>query len=49
MCVASVDIKTEFGVARPKHIAKIMDSQNIHGWTVATLLRNGQSGRNGRL
>ena len=39
MCVASMDIKTAFRVARPKHIANIMDSRNIHGWIVAALLR----------
>ena len=39
MSVASMDIKTAFRVARPKHIANIMDSPNIHGWIVAALLR----------
>ena len=39
MYVASMDIKTAFDVARPKHIAKIMGDQNVHGWIVAALLR----------
>ena len=28
-----------FGVARPKHIARIMDDEDVHGWIVAALLR----------
>ena len=39
MCLASLDIKTAFDEARPKHVAKIMDSHNTHGWIIATLLR----------
>ena len=36
---ASLDIKTAFDEAKPKHVAQIMDSQNTHGWLTAALLR----------
>ena len=37
--LASLDIKTAFDEARPKHVAKIMDSHSTHGWIIAALLR----------
>ena len=37
--LASMDIKTAFDVARPKHIAKNMDDHDVHGWIIAALLR----------
>ena len=45
--LASLDIKTAFDEARPKHVAKIMDSHNTHGWIIAALLREmlGLSGK----
>ena len=39
MYLASMDIKTAFDVARPKHTAKIMDDHDVHGWIIAALLR----------
>ena len=40
MYVASMDdYKTAFDVAKPRHIAKLMKSQDVHGWIVALLLR----------
>ena len=36
---ASVDIKTVFDVARPKHIAKILGDQDVHGLITAAVLR----------
>ena len=33
------DIKTAFDEARPRHVAKIMESHNTHGWIVSALLR----------
>ena len=48
MYVASMDIKTAFDVARPKHIAKIMGDQNVHGWIVAALLREKAAGLEGQ-
>ena len=39
MYLASMVIKTAFDVARPKHIAKIMGDQDVHGWITAALLR----------
>ena len=40
-------MKTAFDEARPKHVAKIMDSHNTHGWIIAALLREmlGLSGK----
>ena len=37
--LASMDIKTAFGVARLEHIAKIMDDHDFHGWITAAQLR----------
>ena len=39
MYLASLDIKTAFDEAKPKHVAQIMDSHNTHGWLIAALLR----------
>ena len=39
MYVASMDINTAFVVARPKHIAKMMGDQDVHGWITTALLR----------
>ena len=36
---ASMGIKTAFDDARPRHVAKIMESHNTHGWIIASLLR----------
>ena len=38
MYLASMDIKTDFDVARPKHIARIMEGHTVHGWIIAALL-----------
>ena len=37
--VASLDIKTAFDDAKPKHVAQILDSHNTHGLLIAPLLR----------
>ena len=37
MYVASVDIKTAFGAARPKHIAILLGDQKTHGRIIASL------------
>ena len=37
--LASLDKRTAFDEAGPKHVAKKMDSHNTHGWIIATLLR----------
>ena len=39
MYLASLDIKTAFDEATPKHVAKIMGNRNTHGWIIAALLR----------
>ena len=39
MFMASLDIKTAFDEERPRHISKIMESHDIHGWLIAALLR----------
>ena len=39
MYLASMDIKTAFDVARPKHIARIMEDHNVRGWIIAALSR----------
>ena len=40
MYMASLDSKTAFDEAKPKHVAKkILDSHNTHGWLIAALLR----------
>ena len=36
--LASLDIKTAFDEARPKHVAKIMDNHNTRGWIIAAFL-----------
>ena len=38
MYLASLDIKSAFDEAKPKHVAQIMDSHNTHGWLIAALL-----------
>ena len=47
MYMASLDIKTAFDEAKPKQVAKIMDSHNTHGWIIAALLRE-MSGLSGK-
>ena len=37
--MASLDIKTAFDEAKPKHAANILDGHNTHGWLTAALLR----------
>ena len=37
--VASKDIKTAFGGAKPKCITRILEEQNLHEWLIAALLR----------
>ena len=44
---ASLEIKTAFDEARPKHVAKIMDSHNTHGRIIAAFLRE-MSGLSGK-
>ena len=39
MYMGSLDIKSAFDEARPMHIARIMESHNLHGWLIAALLR----------
>ena len=39
MYVASMNVETAFDVARPKHMAKRVGDQHVHGWTVAASLR----------
>ena len=39
MCLASMDIKTAFDKARPRHVAQIMEDHNTHGWIISALLR----------
>ena len=39
MCLASLDIKTALHEARPRHVAKNMESHHTYGWTVSALLR----------
>ena len=39
MFLTSLDIKTAFDEAKPKHVAPILDSHNTHGWLIAALLR----------
>ena len=47
MCMTSLDIKTDFDEAKPKYVAKIMDSQNTHGWIITAHLRE-MSGLSGK-
>ena len=39
MYLASLDIKTAFDEAKPKHAAQIWHYHNTHGWLIAALLR----------
>ena len=39
MCLASMDTKTAFDEARPRNVAKIMESLHTHWWIVSALLR----------
>ena len=39
MYLASMDIKTAFDVAKPKHIANIMEHHDVHGRIIAAILR----------
>ena len=47
MYLASLDIKTAFGEARPRHVAKIKENHDTHGWLIAALLRE-MSGLEGK-
>ena len=47
MLLASLDIKTAFGEARPRHVAKIVESHDTHGWLIAAFLRE-MSGLEGK-
>ena len=37
--MASLDTKTSFDEAKPKHVAKILDGHDTHGWLIAAFLR----------
>ena len=37
MYLASLDIKTAIDEAKPKHVAKTLNSHNTHGWLIAAL------------
>ena len=39
MFLASLNIKTAFDGARPRHVAKIVESHDKHGWLIAAFLR----------
>ena len=39
MFLVGMDIKTAFDEARPRHIAKIMEDHNAHGWLISAFLR----------
>ena len=39
MFLASLDIETAFDEAKPKHVARILDDHNTHGWLIAALSR----------
>ena len=47
MYLASLDIKTAFDEARPRHVAKIMESHDTNGWLIAAFLRE-MSGLKGK-
>ena len=47
MYFASMDIKTAFDKARPRHAAKIMENRDTHGCLIAALLRE-MSGLEGK-
>ena len=40
MYMASMDVKSAFAVARPKHSANYEGEQGTHGWIAAALLRD---------
>ena len=39
MYLASMDIKTAFDEARPRHVSKITENHDTDGWLIAVLLR----------
>ena len=39
MYMASLDVKTAFDEAKPKHVAPILDYHCTHGWLVTASLR----------
>ena len=39
MYMASLDMRTAFDEAKPKHVARILDDHNAHVWLIAALLR----------
>ena len=39
MYLASMEIKTATDEARPRHVAKIVEDHNTHGWLISALLR----------
>ena len=39
MFLASLDIKTAFDDAKPKHVANVMDRHGYHGWQISSVLR----------
>ena len=39
MYLESMDIRTAFDEARPRHVAKVMEGHNTHGWIISALLR----------
>ena len=39
MFSASLHIKTAFDEARPRHVAKLKESHDQHGWLIAAILR----------
>ena len=45
--LASLDIKTAFDEAKPKHVAQILDYHDTHGWLIAALFRE-MSGLEGK-
>ena len=45
--LASLDIQTAFDEAKPRHVAKMMESHNTRGWIVSALLRE-MSGSDGQ-
>ena len=47
LCLASLDIKTAFDEAGPRHVAKSTENHDRHGWLIAALLRE-MSGLEGK-
>ena len=47
MYLASLDIKTAFDEAKPKHVAQILEHHDTHGWLIAALFRE-MSGLEGK-